>query len=251
MKFRLFVLTTAIALLAVAASYAESVVAASPEEQLKARITEATKGFQDIKMDVTVTQKDKKALMKVQSAYSRLYDFKSATIHVKQPDKMRTEGRLGMVRFEYIINGSDKLIRSPSINFNKRESYPDDPSKLQDALDMGLITPSIWRTRGMQIIDDPEAKATGEIKVRYFFPRGDMLYYIWLDEKDLWLKRFEKRRADSTLEVSFVYSNPQHFGDVIWMPTKTEMFASDGSKAGTLESSKVEVNANPPDTLFQ
>ncbi len=254
MNYRTLTLTVLVAALAAAAGYADLVETAkpvSPEEQLKSRITEGTQGFSDIKMDVTVTQKDKKALTRVESSYSRLYDFKSATIYVKQPDKMRTEGRLGMIRFEYIINGSDKIVRAPTINFNKREKYPDEPAKVQDALDTGLITPSLWRTRSIQIVDDAEAAAAGEIKVRYSYPAGDMQYLIWLDEKDLWLKRFEKRQADGTLEVRFVYSNPQRFGEVIWMPTRTEMYAADGAKAGTLESSKVEVNINPPDTMFQ
>jgi len=251
MNFRLFVFAAAFAAMAAAAYAAEVVSSATPEEQLKARITEATKGFQDIKMDVTVTQKDKRALARVEASYSRLYDFRSATIYVKLPDKMRTEGKLGMVKFEYIINGCEKIVRSPQINFNKRESYPEASAKVQDALDMGLITTSLWRTRGLQIMDDPEATAAGEIKVRYFYPNNDMQYLLWLDSKDLWLKRFEKRRRDNSLVVRFVYSNPQRFGDLIWMPTRTEMFAPDGSKAGTLESSKIEVNLGPPDAMFQ
>ncbi|MGQ9454512.1 MAG: hypothetical protein ACUVRS_07260 [Armatimonadota bacterium] len=221
------------------------------EEELKSRIELATAGFKDICFVGTVTQKNKKAMSKIESNYARLYDFQSARVYYKEPNKLRIEGKLGMVKFEYICNGNTKIVRAPAIRLSNRKDYPGDPAKLQDAFDIGLMTPSLWSHRNIEIIDDPEASANGEIKLRLRWPKGEMIHFAWLDGKDLWLKRFEKRTGDGKLLYRVNYSNPRKAGDIIWMPTVIEVFTSDGEKAGTTEYSDIKVNTNLSDTLFE
>jgi hypothetical protein len=221
------------------------------EAELKSRVEEAAKGLSDISMVGTVTYKDKRAIAKIDSSYARLYDFKSARIFFKDPDKLRMEGKLGMVRFEYIINGWSKIIRAPTVRFTKREDFTGDPAKLQDAFDIGIVTPALWRNRRIEVIDDPEAAKNGEIKLRLHWPKGDMILLAWLDEKELWLKRFEKRTASGELQLKAVYLNPRKPGGVIWMPTTVELYASDGEKAGATEYTDIKVNSGLSDSLFE
>lgn len=242
-----FVLIAVVTMLAVASAGA----ALMTEEQLRARVEAATKGFCDLTMVGNVLYKDKKALEKVDSAYARLYDFSSASVSLKTPDKIRMEGKLGMVKFEYVINGTTKIFRAPKVGINKRDDYSDDPAKLQEALDVGIVTPSIWRFRRVQVVDDPEADANHEVKLLLRWNKGDMRYYIWLDADNLWLKKFEKRDSADNLQTRIVYSNPKKAGDLIWMPTKVEMYASDGSKAGVSEFCDIKVNIGLQDSLFQ
>ncbi|MGC8862092.1 MAG: hypothetical protein ACP5R5_04855, partial [Armatimonadota bacterium] len=117
------------------------------EQELKARIEQATSGFKDITMVGVVTYKNKKAIARIDSNYARLYDFKSATVSFKDPDKLRMDGKLGMVKFEYIVNGWIKIVRAPTIRFTKREDFTGDPAKLQDAFDLGIVTPALWLNR--------------------------------------------------------------------------------------------------------
>ena len=164
---------------------------------------------------------------------------------------LRQLDMLGMVKFEYIINGGAKIFRAPKVKINKKEDYSKDPAKLQDALDVGLVTSSLWRSRTIEIIDDPDAEANGEIKTRLRYAKGDMQYFAWIDAKDLWLKKYERRDAQGNLKVRIVYSNPQKIGDIIWMPTVVEMYSPEGEKAGTSQMSDIKVNNGIPDTLFQ
>lgn len=221
------------------------------EDELKLRIEQATAGFKDITFVGTVTYKNKKAMAKIDSNYVRLYDFQSARVYYKEPDKLRIEGKLGMVKFEYICNGSLKIVRAPAIRFINRKDYADDPAKLQDAFDLGLVTPSLWRHRRIEIVEDSEAAGRGEVKLRLRWPKGDMTHFAWLDAKDLWLKSFEKRSADGKLLFRVHYSNPRRVGDVIWMPTKIEVYTSDGEKAGSTEYSDIKVNSDISDSLFE
>ena len=234
-----------ILLLSVAAS------AAITEQQLKARITESTKDFEDLTMVGTAVYKDKKALSKVEPAYARLYDFKTANVLFKPPDKLRMESKLGMVRVEYIINGSKKILRAPKLKVNKIDDFTGDPAKLQDALDLGLITPGLWRNRRIEVLDDPEADGNGEIKLRLYWSKGDMIYLAWIDADNLWLKRFEKRDPQNNLQVRMIYSNPQKVGGVIWIPAKAEMFTGDGEKAGATQFTDMKVNTGLSDSLFK
>jgi outer membrane lipoprotein-sorting protein len=221
------------------------------EEELRNRVAEATKGFQDLTMVGTVVYKNRKALAKIESAYSMLYDFKCAGIFFKYPDKLRMEGKLGMVSFEYIVNGSTKIVRAPSVRINKKKDYSDDPAKTQDALDIGLITPSLWQRRKVELVNDPDATANGELKLRLRWPKGDTIHHVWIDAQDLYLKRFEKRDAQGRLQIKVVYSDPKRFDGVIWVPTRVEVFGPDGEKAGVSEVSDVKVNIGLPDSLFE
>jgi outer membrane lipoprotein-sorting protein len=221
------------------------------ETELKARVEKAAKGLTDLSMVGTVTYKNRKVMERVDPAYVSLYEFKSATVLYKSPDKLRMEGKLGMVKFEYIINGGLKIIRVPNLRINKKESFTDDPAKLQRALDIGLVTPSLWQDRRVTILEDAQAQAAGEIKLRLYWAKGDMIYYAWLDAENLWLKRFEKRDAVGKLIVRVDYSSPQKIGGIIWMPTKTEVFGPDGEKAGASEISDIKVNVGLADSLFE
>lgn len=220
-------------------------------EEFKSKVEQATKGFKDISLVGNVTYKNRDALAKVDASYSRLYEFKTANVFYKAPDKLRMEGKLGMVKFEYIINGGTKCFRAPAIKMNKKEDYSKDPAKLQDAFDFGLITPAMWKSRSIEIMDDPEADANNEIKIKLSWPKGNMAYYAWVDVQNLWLKKFEKRDSKNNLEVRIVYSDPIKAGDAIWMPQKVEMYAPDGIKAGSSEFTNIKVNTDLQDKLFQ
>ncbi len=222
-----------------------------PCAELKARVEAATKDLKDISATCIVTYQDKKALEKIDTSYSAFYDFKSAKLTFKQPDKLRLEGKLGMVKFEYIMNGTVKIVRAPMVRIKSKKDYAHDPAKTQTALDIGLITSSLWNNRTVEVVTDDEARANGEIKLSLRWPNNTMISTAWLDATDLYLKRFEKRDAQNNLKVRAVYSEPRRFGDVIWMPTRVDIYGPDGARAGTSELTDVKVNIGQPDSLFE
>lgn len=249
---RFCLILAALAIMAACSSVSTDVGTAPPAiDQLKSRIEEATKCFQDITMVGAATYKDKKALSKVDPMFARLYDFKTATISLKMPDKLRMESKLGMVHVEYIINGGKKILRIPRLGTNKVDDYSNQPAKLQDALDVGLITCDLWRNRRVEVVDDADATANGEIKLRLRWPKGNIVYYAWIDAKDLWLKRFEKHGGENKLLLRIEYSNPKRVGEAIWIPCKAEMYAPNGEKAGASEYRDIKVNTGLADSLFE
>jgi len=221
------------------------------EADLKARIEAATKDLKDLSMTANVVEVDRRAMEKLDANYTRMLELKSAKITLKLPDKVKVDGKLGMVRFEYIINGTIKISRAPAIRFKQRNDYTGDPAKLQGPFDMGIVTTSLWQNRKIGVLDDPTAAANGEIKLRLQWLKGDMVYYAWLDEKNLWLKRVEKYDSRGSLRAKSVYSNARNLGGSIWAPTTVELFAPDGSRAGKTEMVDIKYNSGVQDSLFQ
>ncbi len=224
-------------------------VAAITEDELKARIEAATKGFSDITMTITVNLKDKKALEKMEPSYARLYECKTATVWIKQPDKVRTESKLGMVKLEYIINGTTKIFRAKNLRINQKEDCSKRPAKLQSAFDFGLVTNTLWNNRSVTIIPDAEAEANGEIKIRLQWPTGNTGHVVWLDAKDLYLKRVEKHDGNDQVESTVLYTNPTKL-DTIVVPTTAELISPTGVSVGTMDITNIKINTNVPDTLF-
>ncbi|MEN6356210.1 MAG: outer membrane lipoprotein-sorting protein [Armatimonadota bacterium] len=223
----------------------------SPADALKARIEESTKKLTDISFVVTVVEKNKDALSKMDSNYTTVYEFKNASISMRLPDKMRIEGKLGMVKFEYIINGFVKVFRASAVRINKRSDYSHNPAKLQDALDMGLVTSSIWRGRTVSVVDDPPAANSGQIKLKLQWPNSEPYSFIWLDAKNLFITRLEKYDGDGKLVMSINYTNHQNIGGIIWMPTRMEMRNPSGELVGAIEMSNIKYNTGLPDSLFE
>ncbi len=224
--------------------------AGTPDADLKARIQAATKDLKDLSMTANVVEVDRKAIEKLDSNYARMLELKSAKVTLKLPDKMRVEGKLGMVKFEYIINGTIKISRAPTVRFKRKDDYTGDPAKLQGPFDMGIITDTLWRNRKIQVLDDPTVAANGEIKLELRWLKGDMVHYAWLDAKDLWLKRVEKYDAQGNLKMRTVYSNAKNIGGSFWVPTTVEVFAPDGAKVGKTQMVDIKYNSGVQDTLF-
>lgn len=223
--------------------------AAITEEELKARIESATKGLADISMTITVNLKDKKALEKMEPSYARLYECKTASVAIKQPDKVRTESKLGMVKLEYIINGTTKIFRAKNLRINQKEDCSKRPAKLQSAFDFGLVTATLYNNRSVTVITDADAEARGEIKARLQWPTGNTGHVIWLDAKDLYLKKVEKHDGKDRIESTVIYSKPVKT-DAIIVPTVAELISPDGVSVGTMEISNIKINTNLSDTLF-
>jgi hypothetical protein len=141
------------------------------EKEFKARVETATRNFKDLTMTGTATYKNKKAMEIVDPNYSKLYEFKSANVSYKDPNKLKMEGKLGMVRFEYIINGSRKIVRSPNMRINKKEDYTFTKENIIKA-HLAFITES-YNIDNQRIIDEKMDELIGEKIITSSIPFRD------------------------------------------------------------------------------
>jgi outer membrane lipoprotein-sorting protein len=220
-------------------------------DDLKSRITQAAVKLKDVSFTFTVIEKNADAIEKVDSNYARLYDFKSARVSLKEPDKLRTDGKLGMVKFEYIVNAGLKIVRAPMLKIKREKSYAGNPGKLNDALDFGILAPSLWAMRKIEILKDPAATAADQTKIGLSWDSSGTRMMVWIDNKDTCIKRVERYDGDCNLKVVLVYTNFKKPDGVAWIPTRIESFGEDGCKLGVCEISDIKVNAGLQDSLFK
>ena len=214
---------------------------------LRSRIRQETGDFKDISLTCKVLQADHDALRKIGKDFPKSYEFKSTLVRFKAPDKMKMEGKLGMVKIEIIINGNRKITIIPPIHYRKREDISDKPHKRQTDLDVGMITDSLWRGYIVTSIDDdgPADRIT--------FCREnskDKKLVAWVDDKSLKLLKVEKYESDGRLISRYIYSGHSLINGVAWVPSKIQVYNCDGKLAGTTSYENIKINTGIPDSVF-
>lgn len=223
----------------------------SAMSDFKARVETNTKDLKDISFKASVKDVNKELLKKIDNSYTKIMELKEARISLKFPDKIRIEGKIGLVKFEYICSDGYKIARAPKIGFKKRDNFSDDPSRLQGPFDVGIITPTLWQTRRVEVVDDAEAKSRGEIRLKLGWLKGDMVYYAWVDAQNLWLKRLEKHTAQGEVKEIINYSDPKNLGGQLWIPTRCEVVTPEGAKVGASVLSDIKLNSGLQDSIFE
>ena len=130
------------------------------EADLKARIEAATKDLKDLGMTANVVEVDRRAMEKLDANYARMLELKSAKITLKLPDKVRVDGKLGMVRFEYIINGTIKISARRRSGSSRRMTTPAIPPSSRDRLIWASSPPHCGRTARSRSSMIPQPRPT-------------------------------------------------------------------------------------------
>ena len=172
---------------------------------IRSQISEATQGFKDITLTCKVLCADHTELKKIGKDFNKSYEFKSTTVQYKSPDKMKMEGKLGMVKARIVINGDRKATVIPAIHYSKKEDISDEPHKRQTDLDIGIITGSLWRD--YIVLDTDTENSSGSAAYRITFIREnskEKKHICWVDTKTLKLLKLEKYESDGSLKSRYI-----------------------------------------------
>ena len=225
--------------------------AAPVRADVRAEIREATGGFRDITLTGKVTYANVKELKKIGKDFPKSYEIKDTLIRFKSPDKMRVEGKLGMLRVIMIINSDKKAFFVPSLKYSDKEDITGKPHKKQGELDIGIITESLWAEYVVAGADQDDSSGSSVHRIRFTrtnSPNENML--VWLDGRDFRLLKLEKYDRGNVLRSRTIYLNHQrHEG--IWVPAKINLYNSDGKLAATSVYRGVRVNKGLADSLFR
>jgi outer membrane lipoprotein-sorting protein len=233
--------------LAVAIVVSQAGVWASLEKEVKA----ATSKFRDLQGTAVVVYKDDAELKKMGKSFARSYEFKKAEIFFKNPDKFRMEGKLGMVKIEYINSGDLRIVRVPSLRYSKKDDVGDEPGKLRASIDIGILTDSLWLHHEVRTLAK-EDTPSGEVYVLELARIGDgrRNQKIWVDSKHRILKR-EKYKDDGSLKARYLFKEHKLIDGVLWTPIRTETYNDKSKLVGISELRNVKVNQGLPDSKFQ
>lgn len=218
---------------------------------IRGDIRNATKSFKDISLNGKVVYGNKKELQKIGSDFPKSYDAKNTTVRYKAPDKMRVDGKVGLVGISIIMNGKYKLYRVPSLHIGKKQDCSNEPHQLQGDLDIGIVSDQLWRD---YIVTDADVvHVSGDTLYKLTFVRSnakdkDIVCYV--EPKTAKLLKLEKLESDGKLKCRYIYSKHKHV-EGIWVPTRIDVYNRDNKLAGATEYSNIKVNAGIPDSVFK
>ena len=219
--------------------------------ELKARAAQAVQGLKDLKLTCKVTYCNMAELKKISGDFSKRYEFKTSTLMFKSPDKMKMEGKLGMVTMKMVINGDRKAFIIPAIGYHKKENIKGEPHKRQSDFDIGIFSDTLWSD---YIVTDVERVKNGDgTEYRIVFRRAntkEKKQVCWVDAESLRLRKLENFESDGSLKTRFVYSDHKKLGNGVWLPMKIDIYNGEGKLAASTEYQDVSINTGISDSEF-
>lgn len=208
--------------------------------------------FVDATFTAVVASSNQKELAKINKDFANSYRFKSTSVRIKEPFKIRLETKVDDMDILFIVNGSTRVVRIPSRGIRNKENLSKAPGKRQTALDFGLLTPALFNNlfEAKYIRTD---RATGDIvfDLTYIPALDDTTRHrIWVDPAQRYINKREwYSQNGGHLMATFLYSEAKQFGNV-WFPTKLTVKNAENKVAGSTTYSQVKVNAGVAESSF-
>ena len=219
---------------------------------VRSQVSQATSGFKDITLTCKVLYADLAELKKIGKDFPKSYEFKSTTVLYKAPDKMKMEGKLGILTVAVVMNGDRKGILIPAIRYSKKESIKGKPHKRQTDLDIGILSDSLWRDYIVLGIANEKGSGGALYKITFIRENAREKHHIcWIDAKTFKLLKLEKHESDGSLKSKFIYSKHSLIGGLVWVPGRIDVYNQDGKLAGTTAYENVKLNTGIPDSEFK
>jgi outer membrane lipoprotein-sorting protein len=226
-------------------------VRADELRDLRARISQATSGFKDMKATLVVVQSNRRELEKMGKIFAETYQFKKASVSFKSPDMLKMNGELGQMRVEFITTTKERLVRIPTIRFKKRTDISDDPGSRMTSLEVGIVSPSLWDIYTVTLARTEKSDSGVKVYVmKLQTPGSKKCQLIWVDGGTLKLLRRDRILDDGSLKVKVVYSQHKQFCNA-WVPAHAEVLNDAGKVAAVTETSGIVVNGGVDNKEFE
>ena len=219
------------------------------EADIRERIKTATKGFKDLQMDTKIAYSNEKELAKIGKDFGQAYKFKNSRLSFKAPDKFKMSAKAGFMNVSYIVTSDIKKIRAGVIN--KTENIAKEPHKRQTILDAGLVNDSLWDFYTVERIHNETYNGKPVLLIQLSLSNSpDKKQYVWVNPKDYRMLVREKKEADGSLIVRYIYSGHKEFAGV-WVPSEVRAYNENSKLAGTSLYSNIRVNKGISDDEFK
>ncbi|MBL8047868.1 MAG: outer membrane lipoprotein-sorting protein [Chthonomonas sp.] len=210
--------------------------------------------FRDAAFTMKVGQANFAELRKINKDFADSYRFKTTDVKMKEPFKLRVEGKLDGSSIMYIINGKNKLVKVPRSKISFRDNVANSPGKIQTPLDFGLITASIFDDfyRASFVRND---RATGDVVFDLTYePRfkDNTRQRVFIEPTTKLLTKREWYNRKGDLMAIFTYGGAaKDSGSGVYFPTTLTVRNADNKVAGTATYTDLKVNDGLSESLFE
>lgn len=207
--------------------------------------------LRDLRGTVRQQTANQRELEKINKDFANSYRIKQMTARYKEPSMMRLESKVGVVSVVYIINGNRKHVSAGPIKTT--DDISNAPGKRQSLMDFGILTPSF-----MRLVNAKFLRYDHEGGVRYpvfelTWANSDdtSKHIVWMDGKTRTIVKRQWYNQLGKLMAIFYYKNPVEVAPGVWVPTRVEVYNSEGKLGGVTTYTDLRVNEGLPDALFQ
>lgn len=223
-----------------------------------ARAEEALSDFaradlHDFTATAVILEKNDAVLNKIGRNFAQGYRVHESLIRYKEPRKLRIDARAGFLTVRYVIDGNRKATQVPVLHINKVKDIAGRPGEAQGMLDSGLVTPSfLTKEVATRFVGQRELEGR-TVPVFEFWYTTDKIsrhHLLWIDPEKRFILRHDVDDRHGHPWVRYMLKQPIRMAG-IWVPTRLEVYASDGRLAAVTRYSSVKVNTGLPDSLFR
>jgi outer membrane lipoprotein-sorting protein len=207
-------------------------------------------GLKDLSLTTVRKEIHIEELNKISRDYANAYRIGRSKVMLKEPDKFRMDARVGFVKFEYVMNGPRKVIRTPLTK--QFDDIGTDPGKRLGPLEVGLVTPGALIGYDVEHVgcSTEEGRRVCEYKL-YYAHNHERYELVWIDAER---KCVKKRRLYTLMygkyKMELTYSAPKQVGN-LWIPTVIEVRNAEGKLAGITHQQEIKLNPGLDDSLFK
>lgn len=228
-------------------------VAAAPAQPQKSLADYAQTALRDLTADVDVISKNNHELKKIGKGYVDGYSLSSQEFWWSVPDRVRFQGKKGLLTVRRITNGDRMLLEVPPLH-RKVSDLSKKPGKGDSIADIGIITADWARDVGSRWLRS-ETRGGKTMQVFEYWERLDPRYKhtIVIDpQTKTMVERIDHHRNKKAVgfRKRFVYSAVINVNGIN-MPSRVELYNSENRLGAVMKYEKVRVNTNLSDNLFK
>jgi outer membrane lipoprotein-sorting protein len=208
----------------------------------------ATDKIRDLTAQLRVadSEMNSEALQELGGAFATSYRIPRYDVWYKFPGKARFEGKAGILSGTLIYNGNFKKYQVGFIR--KKKDVTGKPGEKQGLMDLGIFSKDWVADYNANFVKKEGANVVFKLTQRN--SDSDSYEIVTVDPKThITVKRLSYG-GDGRLRKDLRYVKPQAIAPGIWVPTRVELFAPSGKKAGAQVLVSVAVNKGVAESRF-
>jgi len=204
----------------------------------------------DISVRTTLVSTDMKELKVIGTEYAQGYRVTYTDIWFREPNMLRVTSKAGLLSAVSIINGNTKRVSAGPIK--KTYDLKKEPRKRQDALVLGLVTPSGLFDYTDKFLRKDKVNGVDVMvyELKHKVKPEDSYKIVFVDPNRKVVVRLMSYQGDGRLKLDSRFLNPVKLNGV-WVPTRTEVYNANGKLGGVTKFENIKVNTGLSDSLFK
>jgi outer membrane lipoprotein-sorting protein len=205
---------------------------------------------------VTVVERSeirKEELRRMRGNASGALEFETVKLQFMAPDRLRIEGKRGILPVTVVENGNTQVIRlGPGIK--KKNDLTGLARRKQGGLEFGLLSDQVWQDYQVTMAGTDTFESTPCVVLR-LQARGDRpgssFQKLWVDATTHRVVRRDRYTGDEKLKSRQVFREPFRTPAGTWLSRRIEVYSQYGKFAGALTLTDARVNQGLAESLFR